>query len=133
MKIVLDTNVFVSSFLGKGNPRKIVEQWKKGKITICVSPDIIDEYIEVLQRLEAVDEKDIHDLLSLFRKSPNVLFTSKKPKLNVVSDPDDNKFFECAVELQAKYIISGDKKVVQIGKYLDIKIMTPAEFVRNIM
>ena len=50
MRIVLDTNVFISSFFG-GNPRSIIDLWKDGRLTLCLSQDIIDEYIEVLGRL----------------------------------------------------------------------------------
>ena len=50
IKIVLDTNVFVSSFFG-GNPRRIVDLWKTGEVTLCLSKAIIDEYVEVLRRL----------------------------------------------------------------------------------
>ncbi|MEW6201083.1 MAG: putative toxin-antitoxin system toxin component, PIN family, partial [bacterium] len=42
MKVVIDTNVFVSSFFG-GNPRRIIDLWSKGKITLCLSKDILDE------------------------------------------------------------------------------------------
>ena len=49
MRIVLDTNVFISSFFG-GNPRTIIDLWKDGRLTLCLSQDIFDEYIEVLRR-----------------------------------------------------------------------------------
>jgi putative PIN family toxin of toxin-antitoxin system len=59
MKVVIDTNVFVSSFFG-GNPRKIVDMWKQGKLTLCLSKEIVSEYTTVLDRigLEGV-ERDI--------------------------------------------------------------------------
>ena len=50
MRVVLDTNVFVSSFFG-GNPRAVIDLWKTGSLTLCLSQDILDEYIEVLRRL----------------------------------------------------------------------------------
>ena len=56
-KVVVDTNVFISSFFG-GNPKEIINLWKTGSITLCVSKDIINEYIEVLKRLGLKDEKE---------------------------------------------------------------------------
>jgi putative PIN family toxin of toxin-antitoxin system len=56
IRVVVDTNVFISSFFG-GNPRKIIDHWKSGEITLCLSKPIIDEYIEVLRRLELQNEK----------------------------------------------------------------------------
>ncbi len=65
IKVVLDTNVFVSSFFG-GSPRRIVDLWKTGEIALCLSRPIIDEYIEVLRRLGLQDERELEELLELF-------------------------------------------------------------------
>ena len=91
-KVVIDTNVFVSSFFG-GNPRRVIDLWKSGKITLCISRDIVDEYIEVLARLGLVEEHDLKGLLGLFAKGFHCIFTHKTPELRVVKeDPDDDKF-----------------------------------------
>ena len=50
MRVVIDTNVFISSFFG-GNPRKIIDLWRKEKITLCLSGDILEEYTKVLKRI----------------------------------------------------------------------------------
>ncbi len=50
--------------------------------------------------------------------------------MNVVEkDPDDNKFLECAVELKADFIISGDKALKEIQDYMGIKIQSPKQFI----
>lgn len=128
-KVVLDTNVFVSSFLG-GNPRKIVNLWRTGEVTLCLSRPIIDEYIEVLRRLGLQDERELGELLGLFARGFHVVFTARTPELHVVEDdPDDNKFIECAVALKADFIISGDKALTAIQDYMGIKIVNPKEFI----
>jgi len=132
MKVVIDTNIFVSSFFG-GNPLRIIDLWKKGEITLCLSKDILDEYIRVLQRIGLKDENELEELLSLFSKGFNVLFTTKTPKIIVVKDdPDDDKFIECAVALKAEVIITGDREIEAIGEYMGIKILTPQQFLKNI-
>lgn len=131
MKVVIDTNLFVSSFFG-GNPRKIIDYWKKGKIILCLSKDILDEYIDVLQTVGLKDEDEIEELLSLFAKGMNILFTAKTPRIiSVEADPDDDKFIECAVALKAEVIITGDKALQTVGEHAGVKILTPQEFSRT--
>ena len=128
IRTVIDTNVFVSSFFG-GNPLKIIGLWKAGKITLCLSQPVIEEYIDVLRRMGLQDERELEELLGLFSHGLHSLFTAKTPFLKIVKkDPDDNKFIECAVALKAKYIISGDKALTEIDKYMDIKILSPKQF-----
>src|SRR4030042_673438 len=131
MRVVVDTNIFVSSFFG-GNPRKIIDLWKKGEISLCLSKDILDEYVDVLERIGLEDEREIEELLSLFAKGINIIFTTKTPKIKVVKeDPDDDKFIECAIGLKAEVIITGDKALKAIKEYLGIKILTPQQFLKT--
>jgi uncharacterized protein len=131
MKVVIDTNIFVSSFFG-GNPRRIIDLWKTEKITLCLSKEILDEYIEVLQRIGLQDEDELGELLSLFRRGFNILFTTKTPKVKVVrNDPDDDKFIECAMALNAEVIVTGDKAIEAVGEYMGFKILTPQRFLKN--
>lgn len=127
-RAVIDTNVFISSFFG-GNPRKVIDLWKTGEITLCLSKDILDEYIEVLHRLGLKDSREIEELLGLFAGGHHILFTMQTRKLDIVKkDPDDNKFIECALSLGAKTIVSGDKALLEVKDYMGIRILTPKEF-----
>ena len=131
MRVVVDTNIFVSSFFG-GNPWKIIRLWKKGEISLCLSKDILDEYVDVLQRIGLGDEREIEELLSLFARGINIVFTAKPPKIKAVKDgPDDDKFIECAVALKAEVIITGDKALRAINEYMGIKILTPQQFLKT--
>ena len=128
IRVVVDTNVFVSSFFG-GNPRKIIDLWKSGQITLCLSKPIIEEYVEVLRRLELEAERELGELLGLFAHGLHALFAAKTPELHVVhEDLADDKFIECAVALRADFIIPGDKSLRAIEDYMGIKIVTPKEF-----
>jgi putative PIN family toxin of toxin-antitoxin system len=130
MKVLIDTNVFVSSFFG-GNPKKIIDLWKNGELLICLSKSILDEYVEVLQEMGLKNGGELEELLSLFGRGFNILFTTKTPKLKVVKkDPDDDKFIECAVALKADVIITGDREVEKINEYIGIKILSPRNFLK---
>ncbi|MBN1103080.1 MAG: putative toxin-antitoxin system toxin component, PIN family [Deltaproteobacteria bacterium] len=127
-RIVLDTNVFISSFFG-GNPQRIIELWKAGAITLCLSPGIVDEYVKVLRRLGFEQEPELKELLKLFASGFHILFTARTPDLHVVEDdPDDNKFIECAVALDADFVITGDKALLTLGDYMGTPIVTPRQF-----
>jgi putative PIN family toxin of toxin-antitoxin system len=131
IRAVVDTKVFVSSFFG-GNPRKVVDLWKSGEVTLCLSKPIVDEYIEVLRRLGLQNEKELDELLGLFAHGFHVVFTAKTPELHVVEkDPDDNKFIECAVALKADFVIASDKSLIEIQDYMAIKIVSPKDFLRS--
>ena len=81
-----------------------------------------------MQRLN-LDEELLAELMALLAKGYNLLFTKKTPSLQIVKDdPDDDKFIECALALDAEYIISGDKDLLAVKEYKDIRIITPAEF-----
>jgi putative PIN family toxin of toxin-antitoxin system len=134
MKVVVDTNVLISSFIGIGNPRKIIDLWKTGVIRLCLTQSIIDEYVDVLQRLDLINEIELEELLNLFAIGYNCDFISNTPNLRIVNkDPFDDKFFECAVAHKAKYIISGDKEVLKVGKYIDITVLNPTDFINHVI
>jgi putative PIN family toxin of toxin-antitoxin system len=131
IRVVVDTNVFVSSFFG-GNPRKIIDLWKTGEIALCLSKPIVDEYMEVLRRLGLQNENELDELLGLFAQGLHVIFTARTPELHVVEkDPDDNKFIECAVALKAEFVITGDKALKAIQEYMNIKVVSPRDFLSN--
>ena len=132
MRVVIDTNIFISSFFG-GKPRKIIDLWKKGDIILCLSDKIVDEYVEVLNRLGFEDKKELEELLLLFAENVNIRFTKKTPKIQLVKeDLDDDKFIECAVALNALFIITGDKALKAVESYMGIKILTPHEFLEHV-
>ena len=128
MKVVIDTNIFVSSFFG-GKPKKIIDLWKTGMLTLCLSNDILDEYVQVLQRLGLENEIELEELLGFFAKGINILFTQKTPNLRLIKDdPGDDKFVERAVALQAGYIITGDRALKAFEEYKGIKILSAHDF-----
>lgn len=131
MRVVIDTNIFVSSFFG-GNPRKIIDLWKSEEITLCLSGAILDEYIDVLRRIGLREEDELAELLALFSRGFNIVFTTKTPKIPLIkNDPDDDKFIECAVALKAHAVITGDRELLAIKEYMGIGIFTPQKFLER--
>lgn len=131
VKVVIDTNVLLSSIYGKaGNkPEQVVERWMTGNIDLCLSPPIVREYENVLRRFDL--DNALEAFLDLFAQGFHTIFTAKTPTLRVVSDPDDDKFVECAVALKADYIVSGDKALLAVKKYVTVEIFSPAAFLQK--
>lgn len=133
MNVVIDTNVFVSSFISlQGPPKRVIDLWKTGKITLCLSRDIIAEYAEVLARFGLAGQPELRELLDLFARRINVLFAPLPPALPLIpDDPGDEKFIACAVSAKAKYVVSGDKHLLDLGAYGSIKVVTPSQFLKS--
>jgi len=133
VKVVIDTNVFISSFLSpKGQPRKLIDLWKTGSLTLCLCSEILSEYVDVLLRFGLEGEPELAELLTLFRKQINIAFVVIEGDLQAVKeDPDDDKFIECAVSANATHIISGDKHLLKLKQYQNINIVSAAEFIKS--
>lgn len=135
MKVVIDTKVFVSSFLETtGTPRKIIELWKRGEIVICLSDEIVTEYINVLLRMGLKGEEDIAELLELLNRRVNIVFASADQTSKLIdADPGNDKFVECAFVAHADIIISTEKYLLDLKEYKHVKILTPSEFIEQII
>lgn len=130
MKIVIDTNVFVSSFLNaKGTPRRIIDMWKRGRVTLCLCAEILAEYLEVLARFGLAGEPELRELLELFRSRQGIDFVVIDNDLHAIeADPADDKFLECALKSRAACIVSGDKHLKGLVDIEGTLILSPAEF-----
>ena len=132
MKVALDTNVFVSSVFG-GLPRQVVGLWFDGRITLCLSEPIVAEYQRVLREIGAVSESEERALIEAFASGEGVLYTADPPPIEgASSDPDDDKFLECALELESDFVVSGDSDLLELGSYMGIPTLTPREFLERI-
>lgn len=130
MKVVIDTNIFVASFLNPaGTPRKIIDIWKDGRIVLCLCAEIIEEYIDVLSRFGLESEKELEELLEVFKKKVHIHFVAIDRQLKLVAaDPEDDKFVECAMSAQATVVVSGDKHLLDLKRHKNISILSPSQF-----
>jgi hypothetical protein len=131
VRVVVDTNVLVSSFLTpKGHPRAVIDLWKTGQISLCVSEEILEEYLEVLARLGLRGEPELENLLRMFKRKENLVFRKVAVHFHrVKEDPADDKFIDCAVGARARYIISGDFHLLNVKQFKTVKIVSPEQFV----
>ncbi len=137
MKVVIDTNVFISSTMStKGAPAQVFDKWLSGAFELIVSDDIMTEYRTVLRYGHVRKrhgltppemEKLINDFLRDFLRGVT-LITPTETVHSVIDDPDDNKFLECAQAGGAEFVISGDKHLLNLKEYEGIQILSPSAF-----
>ncbi|MCC7376520.1 MAG: putative toxin-antitoxin system toxin component, PIN family [Verrucomicrobiales bacterium] len=132
-RVVLDTNVVVSACLWRGPSSRCLEAWSQGGFLALVSPPMLAEYADVLERLrQRYPDKPWVDWVSALRDAAELVF----PALQIpdaFADPDDAIFAECAVAGEADFLVSGDKAHVQAAAAVrGIPILSPARFLEII-
>jgi putative PIN family toxin of toxin-antitoxin system len=129
VKIVIDTNVFVSGVFFSGPPFQILRAWKDQELQIVVSLEILDEYYRVGEELSAqFPETDLNPAFELVATKAELI----EPAIlddAICDDSDDDKFFACAIAGNTNLIISGDKHLLKMSGYKGIKVVRPRQFV----
>ena len=116
MKIVLDTNCLVNVIMPKSYNNDVWLAFRDKRYKLCVSNEILFEYHEILSlRYNALIANTV---IKEIIESPNVERISPAYRFNLITtDPDDNKFVDCAITAGATYIVSNDKHFEELRKY----------------
>lgn len=129
MKIVLDTNVFVSGVFFSKPPLQILQSWRDGKVQLVISPAILDEYVRVSEELRGqFSASGIRQVLELVALNAEMVSPVASAE-SICADPDDDKFFLCALAARCKIIVSGDKHLLVKSGYRGIQVIKPREFI----
>jgi putative PIN family toxin of toxin-antitoxin system len=135
LHIVIDTNVFVSGIISPNSPpAQLLRRWQARAFMLVSCQRAIDELNQVLQRPALLAKYPItpakrEALLSAILERV-VLVQGDTVKGVVIDDPKDDMFVACAVEGQAKYIVSGDKHLRKLRHYQAVRILEPTYFLR---
>jgi len=127
MKVILDTNVIISSIFFGGIPSHILEACYEKRIKLVMSPAILIEYRDVAKRLSRRHPNDHKTVLEWILTNAEMVSdtTLAEP---VSADPDDDKFIAAALHSCAKIICSGDKHLLDINGYRGIEVLKPKPF-----
>lgn len=107
-RLVLDTNVLIQIMPLRSKYRRLWNEISEGKYELCLSNEILEEYEEILQLKTSV--LFASTIIKRLLNSTSSIFVTPYYKFNLIkSDPDDNKFVDCAVAGRAKYIVSDDR------------------------
>ena len=130
-RVVLDTNIFISAILYGGNPRQIMNLAISETIEVYISPNLLDELRRTLIEKFSLSSIEVDKILSEIKDFSEI--ATPQLQLQVIkNDPSDNRVLECAVAAKVRFIISGDKHLLNLGNFRGIKIVSPAEFLRLI-
>jgi putative PIN family toxin of toxin-antitoxin system len=131
VKVILDTNVFVSGVFFSGPPFQILKAWSDGKIQLVISPEILDEYRQVGEILAeehpTINFKPVLDYIVL---NADIHSAPSLPK-PVCDDPDDDKFLACALASGSKVIVSGDRHMLKVSGFQGIEVLKPRDFLNE--
>ena len=129
MKVVVDTNVFISGVFFTGPPHQVLNAWRRGSVQIVVTPEILTEYRDTGTELTAhFPEVELEPWLELLAIK-SILVEAPPLAKQVCTDPDDDKFFACALAGRVSIIVSGDKALLRASGYKRLKVLTPRSFV----
>jgi len=126
-KIVIDTNIYISAIFWGGKPRAIVDLGRTGQVLIFTSSEIEEEIEKKLKTKFGLSNEEAAQILLDFSTFTVPVKVSRRIKV-IDDDPDDDKFVECAVASRAGFVVSGDKHLLDLKEYEEIKIMRAADF-----
>ena len=124
LRVVLDTNIYISAILFAGKPEDIIKLVREGIVEVLISEAIILEIAEVLRRKFGWESWQISRVIDDIRETATL--TIPQQIISLLEDDDDNRVLECAVEGGADYIITGDKRhLLPLKEYEGIRIVSP--------
>ena len=142
MKIILDTNIYISSFAFDSHVENFyLEILKKDEIDIYFSDETFNELVKKLDLNEfssilakskrLIGRVDVDGFIQNIKVN-SIIISDPLEKVTICRDPNDNKFLELAKAIKADYIISGDKDLLELGDFEGVVILKPGEFLQEI-
>lgn len=127
LNIVPDTGFFIAAALKNGYARSYLIGRGSKFLTykLYTSEAILLELQGKLENKFGFDREQVVIVIHDIRRVVSIVHPSKK--LEISSDPDDDKIIECAIEAQAEIVLSFDKDLLDIKEYSSIKIIHPRE------
>ena len=107
-RLVLDTNSLIQCVAHRSPYHELWVTFLDGRNNLCVTTDMLEEYAEILERKTSSRFAEL--TINVIVNNPCTVFVTPFYRFNVIiSDPDDNKFVDCAVAGRAKFIVTDDK------------------------
>jgi len=127
VRIVFDTNIFISAlaFPG-GSAEEALRRVLGGRAQLIISKTILNEVLGVLARKFGRDQEALSQVAVFLSEITE--WVHPKHKLAVLEDEPDNRILECAVSGHAERIVTGDRAMLNLRKYGEIKICSLREY-----
>jgi len=126
-RVVADTNIYISALNFSGVADDALALGRAGAVDIYISPAILDEVAGVLARKFGWSAPRIREAKRTINDF-TVLVHPTQPVNLVHEDEADNRILECALAAEADTIITGDRHLLRLRRFLATRITTPREF-----
>jgi putative PIN family toxin of toxin-antitoxin system len=133
MKVTVDTNILISATGWNGNERELIRRAVNDEITIIISDEILNEYLEVIQRtrFSFLSKRKIKRFVLLLIEFCEIVHAVEK--INVIKDdPSDNMILACAKSGKADIIVSGDSHLLGLKTWSGIEIVSSRELLKRL-
>jgi putative PIN family toxin of toxin-antitoxin system len=132
VRLVLDTNIFISAFFWGGNPRRIIERINSGIDSLYITDGILNEITQVLARPKFnIDGPNITHLTGAI-KEVSICIAINGAVKGVCRDNKDDMILECGWRCAADFIITGDDDLLSLQTFKGVKIITANQYVNNL-
>lgn len=129
MKVVFDTNVYVSAFLVPGSQgEEAFLLAHRRRLSLYTSVAILTETARVLRIKFGQEDEDIKAALKLIARAAKVLRPSAR--VTVLRDSPDNRILECAKEAEADVIVTGDLDILRLRRFEGTSIIRLVDLLR---
>jgi putative PIN family toxin of toxin-antitoxin system len=108
MKVVLDTNILLVILSRHSKYHEVLDYFAEGQFTWCVTTEILAEYVEIIERY--LGKSYMEYFMEIIEQAENIEYVTTYYRWTLIkNDPDDDKFVDCAIACNAKYIVTHDK------------------------
>lgn len=129
MKIILDTNIWISFLLGK-RLSILVDLFSRNDIKIYVSEELINELIQVVARSKFSDKissLSFDNLIELINFKCKTVSSNLEEECDI-RDENDLFILGMAKNINADYVVTGDKDLLILEKFKNTQILTFSDF-----
>ena len=132
--VVIDTNSLIMAISSRSAYHKIWQSFLAGDYCLCISNDILEEYMEVIARNISINAARYVIYTIMERKNVKLISPSYKWNL-ITADPDDNKFVVCAIAANAKFIVTEDHhfNVLKEIDFPSVDVISIDDFLKEVM
>lgn len=128
MRVGFDTNVVISATLYDRKPLMALNACLLTREVAVTSPELLAELSGILTRKFKVPQDVARELVDSYRKHCVVI--APVHTLSIMTDEPDNRVLECAVEGECSYIVTGDKDLLELGRYKTVQVVSVDDFLR---
>jgi uncharacterized protein len=123
VRVVFDTNIFISAFVIPGSlAEKTILRIIEEKDSLLISRDIIDEVLSVLSSKFGRNREGLSHVAVTLSELAELVNPARRIK--ILKDESDNRILECAIYGEADFLVTGDKKILQLQEYKGVKIIS---------